>query len=719
MRLWPAAAALLLVIACARIASTYMVFSATVDEPMHISAGLQLLQEHLYTYQPENPPFPRIVFTALPWIGGLEFDPSRRVDEQLIRVFYSGGPERYTTNLFLARVGNLFFFALGTFAVWIFAQRELGKSSAAVAILLFTAQPMIIGHSGLATHDAAATASVALALLAFSWWLECPVHTRAMALGAAYGFAAICKFSCIAYVPAACFAIGAVRLFRDAELRRRWSRLLFTIPTAAAFSVFVLWAGYGFTFDRQALVPAPAFFRGLQGLMGFEREGYASYFFGEQSTSGWWWYFPAAVLLKTPIPFLILIGLAWLARRERIVAESAAAAAAILAVAAPSSLDLGVRYVLPLYVPLTFIAAATVKSMLQQQRRWLRALGIVLTAWHVGESVAAHPDYFPYFNQIAGRDPSRYLIDSNLDWGQDGLRLATALKQEKIDSVALDLMGWHDLDALGFPAYRQARWFLPSSGWVAVSDHPYRLARGHDGYRWLEERPYQRVGTSVRLYYIDPRVRRERVLLPLWFEGTMIGGDRWACELTVRNENDHPITLWDSAWFDAAMIAEIPARAVTVNPPLGVAARHGAILFVDRAEAGKVRFSLKVHSSSGLFLEVPVPRERDFRTAPIHFPELALDGRRVTLRVYDLTGEAAAVTVRFDADDGSSMRRTVPMTRGGQSPAHPPAIEVAVSDLFPKAAGRRIRLAVEPPSAMHWAFLSVVDERGAYVVLPQ
>jgi hypothetical protein len=217
----------LILLAMLRIASTWTVFAAMVDEPMHISAGLELYSRHVYEYQPENPPLPRLVLALAPHLGGMTFDPSPDKVPQLLGVFYSNG--RYERNLVLARAGNLLFFAIAALAVWRWARRELGVTGGFVATLLFTMQPVVLGHSGVATHDAAATAGVALSLLAFSRWLDVGdlrfrvarnqwprlgqlATARAAVAGAAFGFAVLCKFSCIGYVPAAWAAMVAIRL---------------------------------------------------------------------------------------------------------------------------------------------------------------------------------------------------------------------------------------------------------------------------------------------------------------------------------------------------------------------------------------------------------------------------------------------------------------------------------------------------------------------------
>jgi hypothetical protein len=182
--------------------------------------------------------------------------------------------------------------------------------------------------------------------------------------------------------------------------------------------------------------------------------------------------------------------------------EWLAASTAILLVVMPSKIDLGVRYVLPLYVPFSLAMACVVTAMLASARRSVRIAAIALLAWHAGASLLAHPQYFAYFNGLAGPDPSRCLIDSNLDWGQDALFLKKALRRNRVETVGLAVVGAHNFDQLGYPPSYPLSPEIPATGWVAVSDHLYREGLRHGGWRWLRGRPYERVGASVRLYYI-------------------------------------------------------------------------------------------------------------------------------------------------------------------------------------------------------------------------
>jgi hypothetical protein len=156
-----------------------------------------------------------------------------------------------------------------------------------------------------------------------------------------------------------------------------------------------------------------------------------------------------------------------------------------------------VRYVLPIYVPLAVAGAGAAFAMWQHNK--LRIAAMLLLAWHCVASVFfAIPDGLPYFNELAGRQPWFYLLDSNIDWGQDVLRLRRVVREKKIDRIGLNVMGWHDYDALGFPPNYKAERDTPSQGWVAVSEHMYGIL----GFQWLHGRRYERVGKSIRLYYI-------------------------------------------------------------------------------------------------------------------------------------------------------------------------------------------------------------------------
>jgi 4-amino-4-deoxy-L-arabinose transferase-like glycosyltransferase len=521
-------AALLIALGAIRMATTFRIFSVTNDEPTHVGAGLELLEYHRYNLQSENPPLARVVFAAIPELGGMRFDPKGNFTDQIHSVFYGHG--EYKANLFRARAGTIVFFVIAAVALFFAARDALGDTGALAATFLFTMEPIVLGYSALATHDGPAVAGLAVALLAFLHWLRRPDLTCALIFGAAFGFSINCKFSSIVFVPVTCSAIAAVRLFRDAELRQKFARATATMLPAAGVTLVVIWAGYGFTVHTFAELqpwidsyprsvqhllahispstplPAPEFFVGISAIHKTNKEGFQTFLCGQLSTTGWWWYFPFAVALKTIIASLVLfIAGAWFALRDRATCwpfvEWSIAALAVIVIAMPSTLDVGIRYILPFYVPFAIAAAAAVLAMLHASRA-TAAVAIALLVCHLGASALAHPDYFPYFNAFAGRDPSHYLADSNVDWGQDILRLRSVVRREHIPSLTVALMGPADLQALGFPTIYPISMWTRSHGWIAISDHPRQVMQQQGALKWLPPQPARRVGKSISLYYI-------------------------------------------------------------------------------------------------------------------------------------------------------------------------------------------------------------------------
>ena len=171
-----------------------------------------------------------------------------------------------------------------------------------------------------------------------------------------------------------------------------------------------------------------------------------------------------------------------------------------------STINIGVRHVLPIF-PLMAITAgigAVWLWGLTRHRVLARSVVLVLLAWQVGASARAHPDYLPYFNELAGAHPERLLRDSDLDWGQDLLRLADTVRARGIDTLSIAYFGDADVARL-VPAV--ARPFGPAEhpvGWIAISEQWLsHTDPQYAGYRWLRSvEPVARVGKSIKLYRV-------------------------------------------------------------------------------------------------------------------------------------------------------------------------------------------------------------------------
>ena len=671
-------AAMLIAIAALRIVSTYTVFSLTTDEPVHVSAGLELLQQHTYKLLPVNPPLARIFFAIPPTLGGMKWSDSADYYQTSRDVFYGG--EHYLRKLVLARVGNLPFFIIAAIALFLWTRLELGAIAAVLATFLFTFQPIVLGYSGIANHDTPGTAGVAIALYAFAKWLRQPDAKRAAWLGVAYGFSILCKLSSIPFVPAACGLMFIAHVVRDPRLRN--ARVLATIALVPLLAAVVIWGGYGFTIGHIAgnpearVVPAPSFFEGIEQLMDFDKGGFVSYAFGRTSTKGWWWYFPVAIGLKTTLPFLALFFIGgWFALRSRemrwFYVHGALAALGILIVSLFTTLDLGVRYVLPIYVPLSFATAAGLVVMLRDARLDVRRIAIALAALHGIVSLAAHPDYFPYFNALA-RDPAYCLVDSNLDWGQDALRLKKEVRKLKIEAIGLLLPGNIDADALGFPPSYQADAFRPQRGWIAIGEHFYRIDRLNKGWWWLEPYRVRHVGKSIRLYFVPDASwtsrntrffepgKNEEILLPIG--GTARpwgppGGAKWEVAQTVYNKSDKPVQMALSQCARPPCTMNLAARSSAAIAGSDPITPIWATVPSDRES--DLEFSTIVRRADRVVAEstsqVPAVRASDFGEGDVVIDNVPFSpDTRLNLRLYSLVGGSMSyATVRVS--DGANV----------------------------------------------------------------
>jgi hypothetical protein len=229
-----------------------------------------------------------------------------------------------------------------------------------------------------------------------------------------------------------------------------------------------------------------------------------------------WDFFLVALAVKSPVAFLILVGIGvaiLLIRFEyradwRFLAPTVAAVA-ILLVTMPVKLHLGVRHILVVYPLLSIAAGFGAVSLWHNtpHRQWARTATVLLLGWLLVASVRAHPDYLAYFNELAGSQPERILVDSDLDWGQDLLRLAEVLRSRKVDTLAFSYFGTAEPSRHGLPPYTNLVPFRPTTGWIAIS-----LCKLKDGwpepagaYSWLEAyKPVALVGRSIRLYDIPP-----------------------------------------------------------------------------------------------------------------------------------------------------------------------------------------------------------------------
>ncbi|HZS51475.1 MAG TPA: glycosyltransferase family 39 protein [Bryobacterales bacterium] len=521
--------AALLVAFIGRIVATYHVFNDTFDESDHITAGLEILERGRYTIEAQHPPLSRLVLAVLPYyFAGLR---SGHYND-----LWGHGPWAsrdlafYWKSLSLARTGNLVFALMLFCFVYLWAACLYGPWGGVAACALAVCCPNLIAHAGLATVDMAAAATILMSAYFFWRWCEQPSLAYCVLSAVALALAVLSKLSTLLFLPPLgllYFLLG--RGSRLSSVTGRGFRM--ALRRAAVFGLLVfmiVWAGY--LFEVGTLVPPghryqspfgmhggsglaatlvrslgtrklPAF-RLLQGVLEVathNSSGQRCYLLGRIYWHGSWLYFPVAILVKSTLPMLLLaaggaalfiFGCGLVSRRT---IYPLSAAALILMLSMPAAINIGVRHVLAIYPFFAILGSA----LFTTGRRWITLAALALCAWHAGESIAAHPDYLAYFNEIARGREEQFLIDSNLDWGQDLARLGQYVRARRIDSIYLTYFGRTDPAKMGIAAIQLGDQ-RPDQGCAAVS--VTRLIMDSN-LAWLRERkPMGRVGKSIWLY---------------------------------------------------------------------------------------------------------------------------------------------------------------------------------------------------------------------------
>jgi 4-amino-4-deoxy-L-arabinose transferase-like glycosyltransferase len=519
--------------------------SVTIDEFVHLPVGLNAWKTGDVSIDPINPHLPRMI-AALPLLASRpEFSPEAGMGHwQMGYLLAEKNVANYQALYFAPRAMIVVLALLLGTLVFAWARELYGWPSALASALLFALSPSLVAHGHLVTLDMAGALGFTLALYACWRFLEVPSRQRAVVLGLALGLANLAKLSAfvLPVVVVSLVAWGAVAgRGRSLKIGGWAGRSLL----AASVALFVLNLGYGFRGTFAPLsdavladggwlaalagsapwlrlpLPLPVI-NGVDMILNVGKVTEPSYFLaGEMSADGWWYYHLVAYALKTPLPLLLLEAAAfalWLVRRDRAPGLHVlwvAVLALFGANAAFNSLDIGVRHVLPV-VPLLLIPAGALVVRLcsggasSKARRIGTATAALLVAWLAAGSAAVAPRYLQYCNEIAGGAEGchAWLVDSNIDWGQDLVRLREYIDTNHLPGVYLAYFGRTDPGLYGI---RYAPLTPASQGRAVISasllqGRPYFWFRSDGRYGWVssgtydwlqEKRPIDRVGAML------------------------------------------------------------------------------------------------------------------------------------------------------------------------------------------------------------------------------
>jgi 4-amino-4-deoxy-L-arabinose transferase-like glycosyltransferase len=556
--------------------------SPTVDEQNHLARGAAFVRTGDPRLSLEHPPLVNTL-SALPLLmlpdvvlpldhTSWERQPPDVYWYHFAEQFLWVANDDVTRMMFLARL-PIVFLTLGLALVgYHFAGQLWGAAARIWAFLFLLFDPNVLAHGRYTTTDLGGTAFLFLAVfLLWRMWQADGWHWRrwlwaALGMGLAFGS----KLSMLVFVPI--FALVAVLpLFGEekstAEARRAQSgfggravRRLGQFLSAGLLSIVVVWAIFGFEWgaflfkDDGYFVglndwrgPMPTFWAGLEQVLFISSGGRPAFLLGQFSNEGFWHYFPVAFLVKTPLVTIaglvtaiifLLNGMRMNADERGLIRRNALflllPAIFYFLFSMQSSLNIGYRHLLPIlpfvYVLMSGVACGgwqVAGGKLHSRftfyvSRFMLPVVLLGLLW---ADLAIYPHFLSYFNVAAGgpENGRNILIDSNIDWGQDLLRLQEWMDENDVESVKLGWFGtavpnYYGINyepIPGSPLYEfYALWgsppfdpTAPEPGIYAISvTSLWELPLPNDKkyvYPWFRARePDDRIGYSILIYEI-------------------------------------------------------------------------------------------------------------------------------------------------------------------------------------------------------------------------
>ena len=471
--------------------------------------------------------------------------------------------------------------------VFMWTKELYGQWPGFVALLLYSFNPNLIAHAQLTTSDVGFALFFFLSIYTFYHVITRPSWLRLLWAGLAFGLAMTAKFSAIILLPIYFLIVTLVLIFRPLQLKFPFSlklverylhqdrlrNLLYSGVTLLLFAIIayvLIFANYGFHAEplvrdadeqakleallhktpfgksetavqvasglaRNVPIPGRDYFTAFSVMMGFTPQvgtaaqsvGRLKFLMGKTSPSGFW-YFPfAAFLFKTPIPLMLLLvaTLFFIRKQDWFEMMFLLIPIAMMLLGTLKKPDFAYRYVILPLLPFFMVTIGKLLGAPIMKRSFAQIALAVLLLWNVGSALAIHPHPLAYFNELAGGPSNgyKYMLDSNLDWGQDLPALKKYIDEHKVEKIKFSYAGTANpayygicydrllgVDGYTFdPEFDQTK--LPScgptDGVIAISVTCLQNIRGfypNASYDWLKQfQPEAVLGYSIFIYKID------------------------------------------------------------------------------------------------------------------------------------------------------------------------------------------------------------------------
>jgi hypothetical protein len=506
--------------------------SVTVDEFSHFPSGIYNLITFDWRMDRESPP----LIKCIPAITSIFTKP--KIDTKLFEsepntwsLGYHFMYNNWNKYKELFQYGRCIIILFGCFLGWLlykFGTEIYGKNGGLFALFLYVFNPNIIAHSRLITIDIGASCAIFLCVFYFWKHLKKRDSSSAILSGITLGLAQLSKFTALLLYPIFLIIIG-VLVVKRAFLTNRRSVLIKegnpqkeealslqkdigSLFVIVLVSILVINTGYLFSGTLISLgeyqflsgplkkissllwnaLPVPLPYDYLSGfdsqlaISAGHHPFYTSYLMGEHSLTGWWYYYIIAFIVKNPLALLIILALTvfvWTrSRQDEADLETGLciwlpAVVFLFYFSIYTHISIGIRFLLPIF-PFLFLAAGKLCNVWLLKGKAAKAFMGVLLIGYIISAIFTFPNYLSYFNLASG-GPShghKWLIDSNLDWGQDLPELKRYMEKNGIEKIKLGYFGRVDPELYGI------RYTLPETD---LEEGNYAISVNH-----LVGRPY-------------------------------------------------------------------------------------------------------------------------------------------------------------------------------------------------------------------------------------
>lgn len=474
----------------------------TTDELAHIPAGYSYVAAHDFRMNTEHPALMKTLagIALIPLQPELPDHPSwDQVDEWVWGAqFMYFSQNDADPIMFYARIPMVLIGLLLGFFVWRWSKELYGPKSGLLALTLFAFSPNLLAHTRLVTTDLGIAAFSFITIYYFNKALDKPSTKAWVKSGVALGLALAAKFTGV-YLFAILPILTLWKTTKEQQNDLKKYALSLTKPAG-----IVLGSAFGILLLCYQIIGIPAYFVGLAQVILHSKVGHNAFLLGTHSQAGWWYYFFVTFGIKTPIAlFLLLLARPFIKEKpfNKQTAMLLIPAAIFFISFIFNKINIGHRHILPIY-PFLYVWISPLANVKDFTKKSLLALTII---FYIASSVMIFPHYLAYFNEFVGPEQGhQYLIDSNIDWGQDLPGLKLWMDENNVNNITMAYFGLDSRD------YRGIEWnelkCKPQEGLIAVSVN--RLVglkqKDADCTEWLREfEPIDHIGYSIQIFNIS------------------------------------------------------------------------------------------------------------------------------------------------------------------------------------------------------------------------